>query len=183
MLSVPYHHQEHALSCEAASLRMLLLNKGIDEPENWILQKLPVGPMDGDPDKVFVGDVNGRQFVTGYGVHADGLLPVAEQYAPASVFHSQDLHYLIDRLEEGHPVEVWGTMVVNPRHYTWVADDGKVANAVNGEHAIVVTGYAGPNRAPTYIFVNDPIGGVRAFHTGDFLTFWSAYDNTGLFFD
>ncbi len=181
-LAVPYHHQEFALSCEAAGLRMLLLNRHTDEPEGYILRKMPFGPMGSDPDKVFVGNINGRQFVSGYGIHPDGLLPIANTYFPAGSFHHRDLNFLIDRLHDGNPVLVWGTTVKNPRNYDWTADDGKEVHAVAGEHVWVVTGYAGPRTAPTYIFISDPIAGEKVYHTQDFLNFWAQYDNSGLFF-
>ncbi len=181
-LAVPYHHQEHALSCEDAGLRMLLLNRGVDEPESAILDKTPFGPMGSDPDKVFVGDVNGRQFVTGYGIHPDGLLPIANSYFPAEAFHHKDLNFLIDRLHDGNPVEIWGSNVRNPHDYLWETPEGILVHAVAGEHAMVVTGYAGPRTAPTHIFVSDPIAGEKVFQTSTFLDVWDEYDNSGLFF-
>lgn len=180
-LSVPYHRQEHSLTCEAAALRMLLLNRSIDEPENWITDKMPKGPMGSDPDLVYVGDWRGRQFVTGYGIHWDALANVANQYQPAEAFHRRDLNFLIDRLHDGNPVIIWGSLYRYPANMSWTTPDGKYIHAVSGEHTPVVVGYAGPRRAPTHIFTLDPIYGERAFRTGDFLRIWSYYNNSGMF--
>lgn len=181
-LQVPYHRQERALSCEAAGLRMLLLNRQVDEPESYILNKTPFGPMDADPDQVFVGNIDGRQFVNGYGIHPEGLQPIADTYFEAGSFNNQNLHFLIDRLHDGNPVLVWGSQVRNPRDYVWQTPEGKVVRAVAGEHVWVVTGYAGPRRAPTHIFASDPIQGEKVFQTATFLDIWDEYNNSGLFF-
>lgn len=77
---VPFHRQEHSLSCEAASLKMMLAAKGMDVSESDIISKIPFGPMWSDSDLVFVGDINGRQFVNGYGIHWDALANVARNY-------------------------------------------------------------------------------------------------------
>lgn len=181
-LDVPFHHQQHKLSCEAATLRMLLLYKGIDEPEDSIIAKTPVGPMGADPDQVYVGSIDGVQFVSGYGIHWEGLSNVARTYLPASTFHQVDLHFLIDRLHEGKPLIIWGSFVRNPRDASWTTPEGKYVHAVRGEHTFVVTGYAGPRREPTHIFTIDPLSGEWVFRTGDFIKNWEFYYNSGMFF-
>ncbi len=179
-LDVPFHHQEHSLSCEAAALRMLLLYNGIDEPENWILQKMPFGPVGADPSKVFVGDIDGSQPTTGYGIHWDGLAEVAKAYGTSEAFSDKYLYYLIDRLHDGHPVIIWGSVFKNPKDISWVTPEGKTVKALNGEHVWVVTGYAGPREAPTYIFTLDPLRGVQVFRTGDFMAIWDDFGTSGM---
>jgi len=180
-LPVPFHAQEHSLSCEAATLRMLLLSQGIDEPENWITAKMAFGPMGSDPDLVYVGNHRGTQFVSGYGIHWDALAHVAREYQPAESFHRKDLHFLIDRLHDGNPVIVWGSLHRSPSNKSWTTPEGKYIHAVSGQHTWVVTGYAGDRRAPSYLFTLDPIYGERVFRTGDFLKTWSYYNNSGIF--
>ena len=41
-LDVPYHKQEHSLSCEVASLLMALKYRGIDVTESELIQQLPI---------------------------------------------------------------------------------------------------------------------------------------------
>lgn len=180
-LDVSFHEQEHVLSCEVATLRMALLNRGIDIAEDDLIANMPFGPMGSDPDLVFVGNINGRQFSTGYGIHWDGLSTLANRYAPAGSFYGADLHFLIDRLHDGNPVVIWGSQLRVPPNASWVTPEGKYVHAVRGEHTWVVNGYAGPRRAPTHIFTLDPLRGERVFRTGDFLDNWENYHNSGMF--
>jgi uncharacterized protein YvpB len=178
--SVPFHRQEHALSCEAASLKMALDGKGIGVFESDILAKTPFGPMWGDPDLYFTGNIDGRQFVDGYGIHWDAIAHVARNYTPAESFHRVDLHYLIDRLHDNGPVVIWGSFYRSPAPASWTYN-GKYIHAVRGEHTFVVTGYAGDRRAPTYIYLMDSLYGERILRTGDFLRNWGYYNNSGVF--
>lgn len=182
-LDVPFHRQQHALSCEPATLRMLLLFWGIDVGEDSIISKIPVGPMNSDPDSVFVGDINGVQHVSGYGIHAEGLKPIAREYLPTHTFRGQDIHFVIDRLHENKPVIIWGSFLRNPRDASWTTPEGKSIHAVRGEHTFVVTGYAGPRREPTHIFILDPLVGQRVLRTGDFIRNWEFYNNSGLYLE
>lgn len=180
-LDVPYHRQEHALSCEIAALRMLFLHRGRDVTETELIARMPTGPMGSDPGLVFVGNIDGRQMTTGYGIDWDGLARVANQLQTAEAFYGRNLHFLIDRLHDGNPVVIWGSLYRSPRNVSWVTPEGKYVHAVSGEHTWVVTGYAGPREAPTHIFTLDPIYGRRVFRTGDFLKNWAFYHNSGMY--
>src|SRR4051812_39677798 len=68
-LSVTWHRQEHALSCEIAALKMALSNYGLDIPESELIARLPFTGPKGDPSVAFVGDINGRMGTSGYGVY------------------------------------------------------------------------------------------------------------------
>ena len=82
VLPVTYHHQEHALSCEAAAL-VVLDYYGLGVSEADILKKMPVDRTPhangvwGDPDEAFVGDVDGEMGSTGYGIHWKALSRLA----------------------------------------------------------------------------------------------------------
>lgn len=180
-LSVPFHRQEHSLSCEAATLRMVLLSKGVDESESSIIGKMPFGPLASDPDQEFVGNIDGSQPTSGYGIHWNGLSKIAESYGESEAFSNQPLYFLLDRLHDGNPVIIWGSVFKQPKNISWVTPDGKYVRALNGEHVWVVTGYAGPRHAPTHIFTIDPLRGEQVFRTGEFLSIWDDYYNSGMF--
>jgi uncharacterized protein YvpB len=180
LIDVPYHRQEHRLSCEAATLTMVLRSKGVDVQESDLQGAMPVLPMDGDPNQGFVGNVDGIQHLTGYGIHADGLATVARQYRPTASFANANLNYLIDRLNDGNPVIVWGSVYRKPADRSWTTPDGIFVQAVRGEHTFVVRGYAGPSDAPTHIFTFDPLYGQRIFRTQDFLDLWQTMNNSGV---
>jgi len=70
----------------------------------------------GDPDKNFVGNINGRQSsmwykFSGYGIHAKPLVPIVEEYL--SAFDIDIVHGIFDEdlviksLSEWHPVLFW----------------------------------------------------------------------------
>jgi hypothetical protein len=71
LLPALFHKQEHALSCEAATLKMALSVFGADVSESEILKYLPYDKTPkkngvwGDPNKGFVGKVDGVGFVDG----------------------------------------------------------------------------------------------------------------------
>ncbi len=89
-LAVPFHRQEHRLSCEAAALYMALQYRGVSVTENQIISRVGFDPTPkkngvwGDPNVAFVGDINGSQPGTGYGVYAAPIAKVAAAYRPGS---------------------------------------------------------------------------------------------------
>ena len=171
-LDVPFHKQEHALSCEIASLRSALLAIGVDVPESILLDALPfdatrkqmegkeIGTW-GDPDKGFVGDINGRMPTTGYGVHAPALATVAELYAVPLRIRADDAAALVRAIDARHPVIVWSTLGTAPRSMTWKTPEGKQVRAAAYEHTLVVTGYRGSAERIEAIEVVDPQTGLR----------------------
>lgn len=90
ILAVPLYLQQHPLSCEAASLRMALAYRKVDVAEDDLLSQIGVDPTPhtgnvwGDPYKAFVGNVNGKQMTTGYGVYWGPIARVAGNYRRAT---------------------------------------------------------------------------------------------------
>ncbi len=83
VLSVPLYYQKYSLSCEIASLRMALAYKGVLLPEDTLIADLEFDTKNpptrdqktnrkiwGDPNKGFVGIINGKMPLTGYGVYS-----------------------------------------------------------------------------------------------------------------
>ena len=114
ILSVPAYLQKYPLSCEAASLRMILIFKGIPINEDQILELIGFDNTPkqdgiwGDPNAAFVGNVKGKQMVSGYGVHWGPIERVAKIYRNAQSFSGWSLGQLTDQLLKGNPVQVWG---------------------------------------------------------------------------
>ena len=172
MLAVPFHKQEHPLSCEIASLRSALLTVGLDVPESILLDGLPMDPTPkrwtsassftwGDPDEGFVGNINGRMPSTGYGIHAQGLAKVASLYAAALPIRVNDAARLMTAIDAGHPVIAWSVLGNEPRGYTWQTPAGKKIYAALYEHSVVVAGYTGSGNTIEKVFVVDPRTGLR----------------------
>lgn len=172
MLDVPFHKQEHALSCEIASLRSALLATGLDVSEDILLSALPrdTTPKSvaadgtitwGDPEKGFVGNIDGRMPSTGYGVHAPALKEVAQLYAVVNEIKANDAGALTAAIGRGHPVIVWSAIGKNPQKTSWQTPEGKTVDAALYEHTLVVAGYSGSAAAIESVFVVDPHIGMR----------------------
>lgn len=180
MLKVPFHKQEHALSCEVASLRSALHALNIVASEDVLLGALPRdetpkklvgrGPAFtwGDPDKGFVGNVNGRMPSTGYGVHADPIAEVAGLYATAIRMRSDDAVAIVRAIDAGHPVMVWTVLGRRPYAISWKTPAGKTVRAAMYEHTLVVYGYRGTAKKLEGVYVVDPLTGLRYAAWNDF---------------
>lgn len=165
--SIPHAKQGWSLSCEANSMRDLVnfyrLGRGEEAaPESSFVFVLPADPKppeyrDGirywaDPDKTFVGRVDGKQSVnpqklTGYGIHADGILPAVrtelKRYGYAAAKGTFDSNAIRDSLAAGHPVMFWYVMGSGeraPNRLDWKAPGGKSVIGYVGQHVGVIIG-------------------------------------------
>ena len=178
-LNVPYHHQEHRLSCEVASLLMVLNYRGVKVTETELIRQLPVsdpGPRHrdnvwGDPNLGFVGNINGFMPDVGYGVYEQPIYDLANRYRPARVMTDGSINQLIVELNEGNPIVAW--IVVGPdRDISWKTPEGKVIDAKFGEHVQVVIGYTGQSISPELLILLDPAYGEVRLPVKDFLRNW-----------
>ncbi len=118
MIDIKSNWQESKLSCEAASLKMALASKGVYVSEKEIMEKIGYDPTPrkgsvwGDPNKHFVGNIDGKICDTGYGVYWEPVALVANNWRPAESFSGGDIKKVIKEIENGNPVIVWGTLPV-----------------------------------------------------------------------
>jgi len=182
-LSVPYHQQEHALSCEVASLLMALDYRGVNISENELLKKLPVsdpGPRHanniwGDPNQGFVGNIDGRMPNGGYGVYEQPIYDLAVKYRPAKILTNAAFADLITELGNGNPVVVWG-VAGSGKDISWTTPSGTVIHAKLDEHARTLIGYTGVSNDPQLLILLDPIYGEIRMSVKDFLANWGRLD-------
>jgi uncharacterized protein YvpB len=180
MLNVPFYRQQHSLSCEMASLRSALKAVGVDVTEAQLIKELPRDTTPkkftsrtsftwGDPDKGFVGNIDGAMPSSGYGVHALPVAKVAEKYVKATVISVEDPEVLAAAIDAGHPLEVWSVLGSRPSSYKWTTPEGKTIDAALYEHSLVVSGYKrDENGAVSSVFVVDPKTGLREESWKDF---------------
>lgn len=171
-IDVPFHKQEHGLSCEIASLRSALLAVGLNVPESMLISGLtfdetPKRVVDkagnftwGDPDEGFVGDIDGRMPSTGYGIHAKGLAKLASLYVVASDIKVNDAAALTAAIDAKHPVIAWSTLGT-PSKFNWTTPEGKKINGALYEHTVVVSGYKGTPGHIDKVYLVDPRTGKR----------------------
>ncbi|OGL73933.1 hypothetical protein A3D73_02650 [Candidatus Uhrbacteria bacterium RIFCSPHIGHO2_02_FULL_60_44] len=172
MLAVPFHKQEHALSCEVASLRSALHAIGTNVSEDILMGALRVDPTSkrqvgsrltwGDPDKGFVGDIDGKMPGTGYGVHAGPIAELASFYASTTRIRANDARAIVRAIDAGHPVIAWSVLGSRPRRLSWSGPDGGRVNAALYEHTVVIAGYRGSAEKIERVYLIDPQTGLRS---------------------
>lgn len=181
-LAVPFHRQDHKLSCEIATLVMALRYRGVDISEQPIIDAIGFDPTPkkdgvwGDPDVAFVGDIDGQQPGTGYGVYAAPIASAGSAYRPSRVITGASLEELLTQVKGGNPVIVWGNASTGKR-VDWKTPAGKTVRAIVGEHTRVVIGFVGSVSTPTTIITLDPLYGERRFSRAAFLADWALLGN------
>ena len=182
-LAVPEHRQEHALSCEVASLLMALNYKGVNVTENELIKQLPIsdpGPRNsdntwGDPNLGFVGNINGKMPNTGYGVYEKPIYDLAMKYRPAKIITGATINDLLTELTNHNPVVVWG-VIGSGKDISWKTPEGQVINAKLDEHARILIGFTGQSDNPQLIILLDPIYGEIRLKLADFIKNWGVLD-------
>ena len=173
VLNIPWHHQQHNLSCEAAALAMALTYYAIAAEELTLIRYMTNDPRPakfdakgklvawGDPAQGFVGDPDGRiERYTGYGVYYQPIA-LAAMLAGANVLEAGSVapRELYAAVLAGHPAVAWISNTyrqVPLAHY--VAYDGATVGYTLTEHAVTITGVR-----PDSVLINDPWFG-RAWH-------------------
>ncbi len=172
VLKVPVYRQEHALSCEAASLRMALATFGLQLSEDKLLATLAKDPTPrkasgdsivqwGDPDVGFVGAWDGKFLQDGYGVYEKPIaeLAMAQGYEAVRYGKNVDPKELYAAVREGFPSIVWMPydLAVKGRG-SWVTPASKRIPYVVTEHAVVLAGID-----PDGVYYADPMKPVLQY--------------------
>jgi uncharacterized protein YvpB len=187
-MPVPFHRQEHALSCEVASLKSALQYKGVDVAESKLISLMPQSyPMQykdgiwGDPSKGYVGDIDGSQpLMTGYGVYWDPIKDLAAKYRPAQSFRAAEWHDIAEHLLQDNAVIIWGNLHNDPRTVIWQTAERANVLAFMGEHTYVVLGWQGSVDSPDRVILLDPLYGRVSMGFEYFLNNWSHLNNSGV---
>lgn len=186
-LNIALDWQDHPLSCEAASLKMALVSKGVYVSENDIMGKIGYdltphqGDVWGEPNKAYVGNIGGKMCDTGYGVHWEPAAKAANTWREAESFSGWNLENLIKEIELGNPVIVWGTLPVGTLHDCfWYTPEGRHIKTFQETHVRLVVGFIGEVENPSKIILNDPLTGRLYWSTSYFLTNWKAFGYSGV---
>ena len=184
ILNVPFHKQEHALSCEVAALKMVLSFYNISVTETEMIGDLKFETTEsrnefnvwGDPDKGFVGNIDGKIPNWGYGVYEQPIIDLALQYRDAKKMKDAQLFDVLSEVKNGHPVIVWGS-IGSGKDISWFTWEGKYIKAVHVEHTRVVIGFIGTPENPKYIILMDPVYGKVTMSKSRFIKDWALLDN------
>lgn len=183
-LNVPYHRQEHALSCEIAALKMALNFYKVKISESELLVLLPYDTnlprsknnIWGNPDLGFVGDIDGTIPNGGYGVYEKPIADLASKFRKSKALNSAKLSDILTEVADKHPVIVWGTLA-SGKDISWKTREGKFIKAIYGEHTRVIIGFSGTINNPKYIILHDPIYGTITMSKEKFLKDWALLGN------
>lgn len=192
-LSVPYYRQQFRLSCELAALRMAhnYHDPGHISGDARVLRvvgndtRRRRGNRWGNPNKVFVGYVNGRMMSSGYGVHHGPIARAANVFdrcRPSLKLVRYTRQAIAKHINDGFPVIVWGAHrgPSGIRRVTWRAWDGDYITAYSVEHTWVVIGFRGPASNPTKFIIHDPSVGARRTVTASQFYAFTKYFRTGV---
>jgi uncharacterized protein YvpB len=184
LLAVPFHYQQHTLTCEIAALRMAAEYHGQAFAEKVLLSLMPADEgqprYDGDdvvwadPNLAFPGNHRGWQLYRGgldehperakagqwgYGIHAPAIASLATRLGLATEVFDQvgAVYAAIDR---GHvPIVIvpdgGRDQVVR---WQWYTPRDRPVTVMNAEHSVVVRGYDDQS-----VWVYDPKGKVWTY--------------------
>lgn len=186
-VSVPatFHRQEHALSCEVATLKMALGVHGLNVAESELIAKLPFDTTPksrgvwGDPNQGFVGNIDGRMLIDGYGVYWDPIAALGDSYASTSVLQHGSPQQLAHAIVAGNPVIIWG-YYGERAVYGWQTPAKQPIHAVGSQHTRLVYGFDGPVDAPTRFYLIDPLSGHLSWSTAELMHNWSSFHHMGV---
>ena len=175
VLPVPAMYQQRGLSCEFATVSMVMAYYGYDVSE-YAFDEL-VGWSE-NPHWGFRGDINGTWGgTTNYGVYAAPLAAAVENFGfwGDVIYAAGDSSPLTNAIDNGQPVIVWLSLLGDPGYYEYT-EDGSRYLLVPGQHTVVVVGYDdyGP-------YVLDPAdGAMHHYGWGDFMWMWNIFDGMSL---
>ncbi len=189
LLVVKFDKQDHALSCEAAVLKMALAFRGVNIDEAELIKRIGYDNTSksfsngqtiwGDPQKGFVGSIDGRMMVTGYGVYWRPVAKVANIYRPSVGFENWKISDIAFELSRGNPVMVWGYLG-SGTPVTWKTSAGQTVSAIANEHVFLVNGLKGTVENPQGFFVVDPIYGQTYLSMAEFSQKWDSLGRSGV---
>ena len=138
-------------------------------------------PHSDNPDRGFVGDVNGlwgQIPPNPYGVHAEPVAALLRQYGVSAYAHRKmSWETLQSEIAAGKPVFVWDVGSVDngfPTYYT--PGDGNTTVVANYQHVVQVIGYDVPANQVNII----DNGSAYTVTIASFLRSWSALDNMAI---
>ncbi|MBP7857511.1 MAG: C39 family peptidase [Candidatus Saccharimonadales bacterium] len=173
-LGVPYFAQIHSLSCEEASLRMALAYRGIAVSDDDVLARVGYNPQPRDvltntwqdPYREFVGNVDGKIGVTGWGVYAPPIASASQSFGrnAQAIVGGVSAAQIAGIILDGNPVVLWGVSGTSAVEDSWNTATSGVVRAPKNAHVRTVYGVDGTRDNPIGFYVHDPIRRMGSFY-------------------
>lgn len=174
--------------CEATSLSMLLTAAGVHVSQLKLQAQLPEsGPLDpvpvpgsslfrwGDPERGFVGRVDGSGPEGGFGVYEPPIRRLAARHGVRLIdLQGRSVAAVRAAVLAGHPVMAWVGLAAGP-YASWLTPSGKKITVNFGEHAIVLVG-----ADSTGFLVNNPLSGREVWSNALFSYRWGLLGHRAL---
>jgi len=174
-LGVPMYKTQYRMSCELASLRMLLAFRGVNVGDDKdLLSTIGYNPHPRDqannlwdnPNLTYVGDLGGYPNNTGYGVHAGPIAKEAQSRGrQATASFNVPASYISAQVHGGNPVEFWGHSTPSKAD-AWNTSSGVVQTWLSS-HARVVFGVVGSADNPLGFWIIESMTGKPFYWTTD----------------
>lgn len=174
--------------CEATALSMLLTAAGVHVSQLRLQAQLPTsGPLDpepvpgsslfrwGDPERGFVGRVDGSGPEGGFGVYEPPIRQVAARHGVRLTdLQGKSVAAVRAAVLAGHPVMAWVGLAAGP-YASWLTPSGRKITVNFGEHAVVLVG-ADANGFQ----VNNPLSGREFWSNALFSYRWKLLGHRAL---
>lgn len=176
-LGVPYYHQTYTLSCEESSLRMALAYYGLAVSDLDVVNQVGYNPRPRDistnswdnPNTMFVGDINGIQGSTGWGVYSGPIASAAQHFGrTAQAIVGISATQIATAVHNNNPIVLWGFAGTHVTPDSWNTTAGVVQAPLN-EHVRTVIGVDGSAANPIGFYVNDPVHGLIYWTTAQLI--------------
>jgi uncharacterized protein YvpB len=186
-ISTPVVQQRFQNNCETAALSMLLASQGEEQDQVALQDEIRHdGPLDpetgangemvwGNPEKGYVGRVDGGGTAGGYGVYQGPVIELARRWVEPVDLSGEPPASLYAKLLDGKPVFAWIGLQDGP-YESWVDTDGEKVTVNYGEHTVLLIGIEGDR-----VLVNDPLDGQRKWWTkSEFETMYERLDRRAI---
>lgn len=187
-LDVPLAKQKRPLSCEAAALTSALNYLGAVVTEEVIIDKMPFDKTPkgentwGDPDIGFVGDIDGRSILSGYGIYWKPVARLSSEWVKASWIVNGSVQDITNEIKHKRPVLVWISALQNAEIVFWKTPSGRNVRALQDQHVVVINGFEGSADLPIGFHVMDPDIGMSFIDFNDFIARWDRFQRPAVVF-
>ncbi len=174
LANFPIFAQQHYLSCEYSSTRMITAFWGQEIGEQQFIQAIPLND---NPHLGYRGNIDGGFGGTwNYGIYAEPIAKYLETRGFATKLLAGGADALKEELAKGRPVQIFFVVGMGWGNPFTANAKGLNFQLVAGEHSAVVYGYDAQG-----VYVADPGYGTRNYYSwNSFLRSWAYLGNMGM---